>query len=180
MVWGLGLIWTIWVLGNSWPLVKFMKTSVFERQVSALVPGCYLTKASPRIFICFASLLLLETVMVVLTVWKAFRLFRGSTNLLISRFFRDGIMYYICLFALTLANVLVILLAPHDMLDLLDTLLRVSHSILCCRLLLGLRETAATADMSAPRGGMATTLPVSSHVEFRIPFVNDEGETSIP
>ncbi|KAK0502825.1 hypothetical protein EDD18DRAFT_607991 [Armillaria luteobubalina] len=118
--------------------------------------------------------------MVVLTVWKAFKLFRGSTNLLISRFFRDGIIYYFCLFALTLANVLVILLAPNDMLDLLDTLLRVSHSTLCCRLLLGLRETAAIADISAQRGGMVTTLPVSGQMVFGTPAINDQGGMSIP
>ncbi|KAK0240572.1 hypothetical protein EDD85DRAFT_825785 [Armillaria nabsnona] len=179
IIYGLGLVWTIWVFGNSWPIVKFMKSSVFEHQVSALIPGCYLTKASPLILICFVSLLLLETLMVVMTVWKAFKLFRGSTNLLISRFFRDGIIYYICLFALTLANVLVILLAPNDMLDLLDTLLRVSHSTLCCRLLLGLRETAAIAEISSQRGDMVTTLPVSGQMEFGTPVVNAEGEMSM-
>ncbi|SJL04501.1 uncharacterized protein ARMOST_07868 [Armillaria ostoyae] len=120
-IYGLGLVWTIWVSVNIWVVITFMKSTVFEYQPSSVLPGCYLANDNPILFVCFASLLLLELLLLILHVWKALRLLRGSRNDLVSTFFRDGVIYYICLFPLTLANVLVILLAPVDMLDLLDT-----------------------------------------------------------
>ncbi|PBK77695.1 hypothetical protein ARMSODRAFT_3479 [Armillaria solidipes] len=153
VIYGLGTVWMIWVSANIWVVITFMKSSIFEYQPSSVLPGCYLASDSPIIF--------------------ALRLLRGSRNDLVSTFFRDGVIYYICLFPLTLANVLVILLAPVDMLDLLDTLMRVFHSTMCCRLLLGLRQTA----VSVQRGSIPT-LPVSSHIAFRTQTV-DGGEESM-
>ncbi|KAK0448310.1 uncharacterized protein EV420DRAFT_853206 [Desarmillaria tabescens] len=173
-VYGLGLVWAIWVSANIWVLITFMKSTVFEYQPSSVLPGCYLASESPVIFVCFASLLLLEAVLLVLHVWKALRLLRGSRNALVSTFFRDGVIYYICLFPLALANVLVILLAPDDMLDLLDTLMRVFHSTMCCRLLLGLRQAA----VATQRGSISTTLPISGHIAFGTQTVDGEGSMS--
>ncbi|THH13377.1 hypothetical protein EW146_g6835 [Bondarzewia mesenterica] len=86
----------------------------------------------------------------------------------LSTFYRDSIMFYIAIFressililkfsphardarlksipraAFTLGNVIVFLTAPDELLDLLDTLTRVFHSILCCRILLHLRSAGA-------------------------------------
>ncbi|PBK96405.1 hypothetical protein ARMGADRAFT_1162874 [Armillaria gallica] len=174
VIYGLGTVWTIWVSVNIWVVITFMKSSVFEYQPSLVLPGCYLASDNPIIFVCFASLLLLEVLLLILHVWKALRLLRESRNDLISTFFRDGVIYYMCLFPLTLANVLVILLAPVDMLDLLATLMRVFHSTMCCRLLLGLRQ----AGMSTETGTMPTAGPVSSFMAFRTPTAYNEQSTS--
>ncbi|KAK0228148.1 hypothetical protein IW262DRAFT_582389 [Armillaria fumosa] len=151
VVYGLGTVWMLWVSPTS------------------VLPGCYLASDNPILFVCFASLLLLEVLLLILHVWKALRLLRESRNNLVSTFFRDGVIYYMCLSPLTLGNVLVILLAPVDMVDLLDTLMRVCHSIMCCRLLLGLRQTAVFVQ----RGSMPTTLPISSHMAFGRSTVRD-------
>ncbi|KAK0197535.1 hypothetical protein F5146DRAFT_1218374 [Armillaria mellea] len=120
VIYGLGTVWTLWVSVNIWVVIHVHEVK-FEYQPSSVLPGCYLASDNPILFVCFASLLLLEVLLLILHVWKAFRLLRGSRNNLVSTFFRDGVIYYMCLFPLTLGNVLVILLAPGDMLDLLDT-----------------------------------------------------------
>ncbi|KAK0502845.1 hypothetical protein EDD18DRAFT_1345691 [Armillaria luteobubalina] len=146
----------------------------FEPQPSPVLPGCYLASADPIFFICFASLLLLDALQLVLQLHKAIKIFRGSRTPFISTFFRDGILYYMCLFPLALANVLVIILAPSGLLDLLDTLMRVFHSTMCCRLLLGLRQAA----LSTETGTMPTARPVSSLMAFRTPTAYNEQSLS--
>ncbi|KAK0502842.1 hypothetical protein EDD18DRAFT_1345685 [Armillaria luteobubalina] len=148
---------------NLWVLIRYFKSSVFEPQPSPVLPGCYLASADPIFFICFASLLLLDALQLVLQLYKAIKIFRGSRTPFISTFFQDGILYYMCLFPLALANVLVIILAPSGLLDLLDTLMRVFHSTMCCRLLLGLRQAALWTET----GTMPTVHPVSSLMAFR-------------
>ncbi|KAK0445483.1 hypothetical protein EV421DRAFT_1796828 [Armillaria borealis] len=74
VIYGLGTVWTIWVSANIWVVITFMKSSVFEYQPSSVLPGCYLASDSPIIFVCFASLLLLEVLLLILHVWKALRL----------------------------------------------------------------------------------------------------------
>ncbi|KAK0197534.1 hypothetical protein F5146DRAFT_50317 [Armillaria mellea] len=174
VVYGLGTVWTTWVAVNLWVLIKYFKSSVFEPQPSPVLPGCYLASADPIFFICFASLLLLDALQLILQLYKAIKLLRGSRTPLISTFFRDGILYYMCLFPLALANVLVILLAPSGLLDLLDTLMRVFHSTMCCRLLLGLRQAALLTET----GTMPTARPVSSPMTFRTPTAYNEQSMS--
>ncbi|KAK0240558.1 hypothetical protein EDD85DRAFT_950412 [Armillaria nabsnona] len=113
-------LYQTWVAVNLWVLIKYFKSSVshhssllqVEPQRSPVLPGCYLASADPIFFICFASLLLLDALQLILQVYKAIKLLRGSRTPLVSTFFRDGVLYYMCLFPLALANVLVILLAP--------------------------------------------------------------------
>ncbi|KAK0228149.1 hypothetical protein IW262DRAFT_1349200 [Armillaria fumosa] len=174
VVYGLGTVWTTWVAVNLWVLIKYFKSSVFKSQPSPVLPGCYLASADPIFFICFASLLLLDALQLILQLYKAIKLLRGSRTPLMSTFFRDGILYYMCLFPLALANVLVIILAPSGLLDLLDTLMRVFHSTMCCRLLLGLRQAA----LSTETGTMPTVRPVSSLMAFRTPTAYNEQSMS--
>ncbi|KAK0502839.1 hypothetical protein EDD18DRAFT_608655 [Armillaria luteobubalina] len=98
VIYGLGTVWTLWVSMNTWVVITFMKSSVFKHQRSSVLPGCYLASDNPIIFVCFASLLFLEVLLLILHVWKALRLLRGSRNSLVSTFFRDGVIYYVFLF----------------------------------------------------------------------------------
>lgn len=74
--------------------------------------------------------------------------------------YRDGILFFIFMASASLSNALVMALAPvcwmtlptnsncaypvyqAEFIDLLDTFLRISHSLLTCRILLNLRQAA--------------------------------------
>ncbi|THV04355.1 hypothetical protein K435DRAFT_202205 [Dendrothele bispora CBS 962.96] len=95
----------------------------------------------------YLTLMVSETLVVLLTIWRAVSLFYRDgikpTSLLRS-FYRDGIFYYISLLPLIVSNIVVVIvdpLGPHP--NLINTLLRVIHSILACRLILHLRELNA-------------------------------------
>ncbi|ETW83514.1 hypothetical protein HETIRDRAFT_165796 [Heterobasidion irregulare TC 32-1] len=93
----LGSLWIIWVCVNIWVLVKFMDSLVFADPPSALIPGCYLANGDPIVFVSFASLLFVETVIVILTVYKGFQLTHQSKSPLLLTLYRDGIVFYLCL-----------------------------------------------------------------------------------
>ncbi|KAJ3991223.1 hypothetical protein F5050DRAFT_1261272 [Lentinula boryana] len=54
----------------------------------------------------------------------------------------EGLFYYFMILPITIANMAVFLLAPAGLLSLLDSPLTVMHSILCCRLVLHVREVS--------------------------------------
>ncbi|KAE9404509.1 hypothetical protein BT96DRAFT_419698 [Gymnopus androsaceus JB14] len=114
------------------------------------IPSCFLAGESKTGLINFISLLAGETVVVALTLWQALRqqYFKfgfawssDATQNLIVTFYRDGVLFYMCILPITLANALLLAFASPE-LQVLQTPLRVMHSILCCRLVIHIREVA--------------------------------------
>ncbi|KAF5370411.1 hypothetical protein D9757_013139 [Collybiopsis confluens] len=147
------------VLVLSWSAISIVNiyavlhwTSSFDEAstssvISQLAP-CSLVGESKAGLVNYASLLGGETVVVALTVYKGYQNYQdgkilqsSGTHQLLSAFYRDGILFYLFIFPITLGNVLILSLAPAT-LQVLETPLRVLHSVLCCRLVLHLREVA--------------------------------------
>jgi len=95
--------------------------------------------------ICYIALLSGESVITLLTVWKTFDSYRQSgfhLSQVASMIYCEGLFYYFMILPLTIANVTVILAAPEGLLSLLDSPLTAMHSILCCKLVLHVREVS--------------------------------------
>ncbi|KAK1220395.1 hypothetical protein PQX77_016825 [Marasmius sp. AFHP31] len=133
---------------------------------------CYLGRASNIGLVCYMSLLAGETVIVLMTIWKAYSTWRTTTrnvpfktSPLIVSFYRDGIgssstiskvnlythnilatgiLFYCCVLPFTIINVIALLGLPEGLLLIADTPLRVVHSILACRLVIHVRHIADT------------------------------------
>ncbi|KAI0075576.1 hypothetical protein K474DRAFT_1382460 [Panus rudis PR-1116 ss-1] len=142
------ILWLLWIGGNS-AVFYFFTTSVQYVESTKLglgrdLPGCYTESESPIIFASFASLALFEFVIVSMTIKKGFEHFRDATYLhgrsLAFVLYRDGVLFFIALLVFSTANVVLDVAAPREYLDLLNTLTRVIHSIVCCRVLLNLRN----------------------------------------
>jgi len=87
--------------------------------------------------------MLFETVVLVLTCIRAIRHFRKGSSGLITVIYRDGLLFYLCLFAFSAGNVIVLILVPPQYANVITTPQRAMHSIVSARLLLNLREAGA-------------------------------------
>ncbi|KAJ3527332.1 hypothetical protein NM688_g8143 [Phlebia brevispora] len=101
------------------------------------VPGCILLNGDPIIFTCYATLLVVEIIIIILTLIKGFRDFRNSQSALVKTLYRDGIVFFIVVTSMSsslvyelcldqrtgtsLGNVLTLLIAPIEYTDLLDS-----------------------------------------------------------
>jgi len=81
-----------------------------------------------------------ELVVVVLTLWKGFSHWRENRSPLVKALFEDGLSYFLYLFAISLANAIVLIAAPIDYANLLLELQRVLHAMLTARVLLHIRN----------------------------------------
>ncbi|PPQ67610.1 hypothetical protein CVT26_006820 [Gymnopilus dilepis] len=76
-------------------------------------PGCRLSSASSIIIISYILLALSETTMAVLTGIAAYRYLRHSQSRWVTRLYREGLLFYVYLLSVSIANVLVPILAPR-------------------------------------------------------------------
>ncbi|KAF5342480.1 hypothetical protein D9611_001262 [Ephemerocybe angulata] len=122
----------------------FAKTVKFDPSPMSQFKGCFVTEASPILFIAFVILLLYDTVNLVLISIPAYnsceaktaKLYstrcllisapplcpdrRGGTSQLVRSVYTDGIVYYVYLFALSALNIIVIVKMPTDLVTLLS------------------------------------------------------------
>ncbi|KAJ6578093.1 hypothetical protein B0H19DRAFT_1253375 [Mycena capillaripes] len=80
--------------------------------VSTADLGCTLAKASSIIIFAYILLMISETVIVILTAVKAYRDLRRSRQPWLVQLYRDGMLFYVYLFGISIANILVPILAP--------------------------------------------------------------------
>ncbi|KAH8119839.1 hypothetical protein DFH11DRAFT_1556813 [Phellopilus nigrolimitatus] len=139
---GIGLsIWTaaLWI-PNMVCMGIFLKSLKFAPLPLGL-PGCLVVSGSTVLSINWILLMIFEAGILGLMVIKAVQKYRIQRSTIIYKaVYRDGSIFYVYLFAFSLANVIVILTLPHDFLNLLSSIERVTHSILTARILLNLRS----------------------------------------
>ncbi|KAJ7582085.1 hypothetical protein C8J56DRAFT_243941 [Mycena floridula] len=102
--------------------------------------GCYATGGNNFLYMDFVMLMVYETALVVLTFIKGIQHFRQGTSSLSYTFFRDGLMYYIILLAVSVVNVVILFVEQRQFSNLLTSFQRVIHSVFSARIILNLRE----------------------------------------
>jgi len=158
---GLGLcagFLSLWIV-NSYFLNKFLTSLQFEpaQAISPSLKGCLPIAGGNVLFIDFVLLMVFETIVLGLTVVKMVHTSRRSTSPIMRSLYRDGIFFYIYLFAISLVNVVVLLTTPREFANLLSSLQRSLHSMLSARLLLNLREASARSAVLVDGGALGET-----------------------
>ncbi|KAF9448152.1 hypothetical protein P691DRAFT_801261 [Macrolepiota fuliginosa MF-IS2] len=103
--------------------------------------GCQLDSAGLYLVACFVLLVLYDLGMFLLiTIRGLFAVQSGGHSQLVTIAFRDGIIYYIYLFGLSVLNVIVISALPREYVTLLLVFAGVVHSVVACRVVLHIRE----------------------------------------
>ncbi|KAI0093235.1 hypothetical protein BDY19DRAFT_416479 [Irpex rosettiformis] len=164
----LAAIWILMFPVGLYSLIAFILSTVYAPQPFATQPGCNLIGASPVIAGDFISLTVLEISIVILTVVKGVQHVISAPGLAgvhyVRILYRDGVLFFVYLAVLSLANVLAPFLGSKSNALLLPTFLRIMHSALCCRVILHLRSAASADPRLLPSGfppfPVADTVPV--------------------
>ncbi|KAJ6550027.1 hypothetical protein B0H19DRAFT_1160263 [Mycena capillaripes] len=131
---------------NIWALIKW--TELLSQVAGSPAHSCNLDSTGNIGVVCYFSLLVGETVVVLLTVWKGIRTFWLSRSIyrhsqLLTTFYRDGIMFYVAIFVILVVDVSLETQTPAGLKFIADSPLRVMQSILSCHLVLHARAVAA-------------------------------------
>ncbi|KAI0343915.1 hypothetical protein BDW22DRAFT_1427583 [Trametopsis cervina] len=107
----LGGLWLAMIPVALYLVAGFISSTVYAPQPLTGLPGCHLVKANSIVAGCFVILAVLEIAIVVLTLTKAIESQRELRNSLMHSnltytLYRDGILFFICLALLSVANVL--------------------------------------------------------------------------
>jgi len=128
--------------------------------------GCLLSSASHILIYGYLMIMLSETAIAILTAVKAYRDLRRSQAPWIQKLYQDGMLFYVYLLMISIANVTVPILAPPMFANWLATPQRVLHSVLCTRVLLLIlrRRRIATSE------NRRTTISTSESAETGMVF----------
>ncbi|KLO16853.1 hypothetical protein SCHPADRAFT_195431 [Schizopora paradoxa] len=124
----------------------FRTLKFFDSPVPSIIP-CFRPRIEIRAFIDFGCLVLLDLTIVIFTAWGAVTYWKeNASSPLMSTFYRDGVLYFICLFALSLANVVDFIVGDTPQQGTLLELQRVIHSVISARIILNLRKVFVASD----------------------------------
>ncbi|KAJ7446548.1 hypothetical protein FB451DRAFT_1291562 [Mycena latifolia] len=131
---------------NLWAMVKWA-TSLTEVPFSP-ANICNLDSSTNAGLACYSALLVGETVIVLLTLYKGFHTFSLSRpgfrqSQLVTTFYRDGVLFYLAMLMILAVDVSLESQAPPGQKFAADVPLRTMQSILACHLVIHAREVAA-------------------------------------
>jgi len=134
----------------------FLKSIEFSPLSDPRTPGCLVVAGSPILGIDFIIIIVFETLVLALTLVKGVQYFRvSSSHTFLSILYRDGILFYVYLLAISATNLIVILATPRGLSSTLALIQRVLHSCFSSRLLINLRR-ANNRDPRSRRSSVAT------------------------
>ncbi|KAJ7743934.1 hypothetical protein DFH07DRAFT_835194 [Mycena maculata] len=119
--------------------------------------GCFLSSASSILIFAYLMIMVSETGIAVLTAVKAYRDLRRSRVPWIAKIYKDGLLFYLYLLMISIANVMVPIMAPSMFANWLATPQRVLHSVLCTRVLLLILRQRRIVESGAPRTATSTS-----------------------
>ncbi|KIJ08642.1 hypothetical protein PAXINDRAFT_18238 [Paxillus involutus ATCC 200175] len=135
-----GCVATAYIVALAFILQSFLPSITFRESPLALISGCYKTGGSSIVFAAFVIYMLTEAVTTALTLYRAFRHFRHTPNVLVQNMTRDGVFYCMSMFSMSVANVLLIFLVPIQYADMIAVYQTVMHTMLATRMQLHLRK----------------------------------------
>ncbi|KAF8140785.1 hypothetical protein K438DRAFT_1879334 [Mycena galopus ATCC 62051] len=144
-----GIIFTsIWAVGLSATIVLvvfFVRSTVYTPSPFQGIPGCYQAESGTTdLVIIFIMVFVTETMIMAYTLYLGITKYRDVRTPLVVTLYRDGITYYVCLCVVSFWNVFMLLdgrVFPKEALaQVLNTFLRVMHSVLSTRVLLHIRD----------------------------------------
>ncbi|EJD35186.1 hypothetical protein AURDEDRAFT_175764 [Auricularia subglabra TFB-10046 SS5] len=144
-------------------VADYIKNTVFIRAsaISPTLKGCAIKSSTRRIAIGWILVTVFELVIVILTVIKGVEHFRTghAQSSLIRSLYRDGIIYFVYLFVLSLGNLLCIYIAPSEYVVLFGVTQRAFNAILSCKIILHLQAAARITAATLTGNDLVSTMP---------------------
>lgn len=124
----------------------FLSSLQFVKKPFPAFQGCFMTNASRVVYLNWVILMAYEAAILVMMVIPGISAYRlGGDTVLHAIVYRDGVIVYIYLFALSTVNVIVSVSLPHIYVDILWSVERCLHSMLTSRVLLDIRAYGSRA-----------------------------------
>ncbi|KAJ7628498.1 hypothetical protein FB45DRAFT_38968 [Roridomyces roridus] len=146
------LMWICLVVTNVWPVLQWARSKALAADTSlpSPLPSCDSTESSSNIvLVVYISLLCMETVIVLLTVWKGLKLFWNGSfqprrySDLVTTFYLDGMFWYLGMLVILVVNVFLQTTAQQPAIrSIANTPMGVLHSVFACRLVIHVRHVA--------------------------------------
>ncbi|KAJ8085514.1 hypothetical protein PM082_004332 [Marasmius tenuissimus] len=124
---------------------SFIDATKFAASPLPQFRGCFVSGGNDMVYLCWVLLMVYNTgalIMIVIPGFSAYRI--GGKSKLVKAVYRDGVIYYILIFLVSLINIVVILTLPRDLVNILSPFERVLHSVLTSRAVLHIRRVAST------------------------------------
>ncbi|TDL21274.1 hypothetical protein BD410DRAFT_310979 [Rickenella mellea] len=144
--------------------------------------GCTLFFENRLAWVSFVLIITVESTLISLLAYKAVQYFRIGGSSLMTVIYHDGLLYFACILATSITNLVVVLVAPAELHPFLIVVQRVLHSVLCSRILLHIRavyvvkgeDSVRITDISPNRRGFYSDEVGSVGIRFN----NSEFTTS--
>ncbi|KAF8178125.1 hypothetical protein K438DRAFT_1844598 [Mycena galopus ATCC 62051] len=140
------IMWLCIIGINVWPVVEWSQSVTPDvTSLPAPLTSCNYDHSNGIILVSYGSLLLGETIIVLLTLWKGLNtsVWAGpfhQNSFILTTFYRDGLFWYLVMLMIFIGNVVLQSAVPMSVGEIP---LRVLHSILACRLVIHVRAVAA-------------------------------------
>jgi len=144
---GLALLLGLCQIPNAIIAEKFVRDINFiQNPFPEIYRGCVASRATKLIFVSWVIFIVMEGVVLVLMIISAVKTYRKHTSNFLNVIYVDGIRFYVYIFCVTLANILITVLLPIDFIGVGSSIEIVLHSNLACRLVVGLREASRSSE----------------------------------
>jgi len=130
-------------------LYQFLNSVQFAQDPFPEFTGCFISKASPVLFGSYVLLMGFETGIFAMTLFKACRTTlseRDVQSTLWRTLYRDGLLFYFYLLAISVLNVLILLFAPREMANMLAFMHRTLHALVSGSIVINLRRALFDID----------------------------------
>jgi len=144
------LLMVVDLILQCWSMAKFNNSLEFIPPFYPGYRGCNISKVNSALKWNYVFMIIIEVVVLALMGVSAFRTAQmGDNNKLMKVIHRDGIMFYVYILIVSIANALIIKYAAHDLLGLLSPLQAVIYSALTSRIIFNIRETARRSPLDS-------------------------------
>ncbi|KLO07347.1 hypothetical protein SCHPADRAFT_945358 [Schizopora paradoxa] len=126
-------------------LQHFLRTVEFADTPAPSIMPCNAILHRTKLYVNFALVVIFELAVLIMTFWKGYKQWRQCQSPIMSTLYRDSIIIFVCLFAVSTTNLLLFLMANINVFyDILALTQRVIHAILSARVVLHLRIAASS------------------------------------
>ncbi|KAF6758733.1 hypothetical protein DFP72DRAFT_180399 [Ephemerocybe angulata] len=123
---------------------KFIETLRYVPSPFPHIISCLAVQGTNKFFSAvFITMITSELIILSLTLWIWYTQHRDSMSPLMATFYRDGLIYFVLLSAVSAGNIICNLVAKLQYIYLLSIPQRIFHSILATRMVLHLRKVAS-------------------------------------
>jgi len=164
VAWGLIVLLVGAFTGTGFFLQQFLNSLVLSTSPSPeAFPGCFVMKASQILWLAYLFILIFETSVFGMTLYKSISQGRFKSSALARTIYRDGVAFYGYLLCVSIVNIVVLNAAPPELKTGLTGLHRVLHAILSERIILNIRSAAESKRQGSSGPDLDTLETEESH-----------------